>query len=75
MAKYKDRLIVQTFNNKDLFVDSCIKLHKIGYTLQEIEAVSGVTRKTISKWMKQKGHSQTKQQTSLLRGYYKNRGK
>ena len=67
----KELEIVKTFNNKDLFINSCIKLRKTGYTIEQIESMSGVTRKTISKWLREKGHSQTKQETSMLRGYYK----
>ena len=69
--KYMDIEILKLYNNVDLFTQSCINLQKKGYTQVELAELSGVTRKTISKLMKEKGHTQTKQETSKIRGYYK----
>ena len=56
---------------KENFINACIRLQKNGYTKEEISELSGMSRTTITNWMKEYGFTATKQDTSKRRGYYK----
>ncbi len=56
--------------NKEYFVNACIELQKKGYTKEQIAELSGMSRQTITNYMKQFGFTATKQETSERRGYY-----
>lgn len=60
----------RTDKEKEKFIKACISLQKMGYTQEELKKLSGFSRATIAKWMREEGFTPDKWDTLKARKEY-----